>query len=376
MNSAVFKLRTSVLTALILAFATAADERLVLTQAQIHERLRGSPFLREEVMRQKTVTLIERINTLRKDATVDVVYRENYLRDAAEVLSGSPRTPAAEAALRALAGDAPIVFVLLDDGEHAAHSVPAFDPGAMARYALGAWVRHEARDATLTAFGAGAGSFAAAFDADGEARLIAAGIADAAKGADAATLRRNRAALGATLAAGFPIEDAVAAAAIALSDAALAKQLLADGDPARTVQHLLALVRALPAGAALDLLEGVTDPELASAALQAMATLAATEPLARSHLLAKLEDARDGGSAAAALAALHDPSLAPTLAAMARTAPATSAGSLAAKRAGLALFLDGSPAARAALATLSNDPRIGREVRLWLKSSAPAGATQ
>lgn len=358
--------------ALLVTLAAVADERLVLTQAQIHDRLRGAPFLREEVMRQKTATLVERIHALRQDASIDVVYRENYLRDAAWVLSESPRTPAAEAALRALAGDAPIVFVQLEEPDHPGQVVPAFDPGAMARYALGAWVRHEARDATRAAFGAGAASFAAAFDADGEARLIAAGIADAAKGADAATLRRNRAALSSTLAAGFPVEDAVAAAAIALSDAALAKQLLADGDPARTVQQLGALVKALPANAALDLLDGVTRPELTSAALQAMATLAATEPRARERLLAKLADPRDGGSAAAALASLHDPALAPTLAALARSAPQPAA----AKRAALALFLDGSPTARAALATLSDDPRIGREVRVWLKNGPPTGGAR
>lgn len=369
-------MRIAILLSFTVALAGAAAERLVLTQAQIDQQLLAAPSSRDQVLREKPSALVARIDALRADRSVEPARREKSLRDAAEALSEHPRTPAAEAALRALAADAPVVFVLLEDPDHPGHTVPAFDPGAMARFALGTWVRHEARDATLLAFSAGAGSFAPAFDADGEARLIAAGIADAAKSAEPATLRRNRAALASTLTAGYPIEDALAAAAIALGDAALAAQLLADGDPARTVQHLPALVEALPAAAALDLLEGVTAPELASAALQALGALAATEPRARTLLLAKLADPRDGGSAAAALAATHDASLAPTLAALARSAPAGSDGALAAKRAALALFLDGSPAARAALATLATDPRVGVEARRWLASASPAGAAR
>lgn len=364
-----------VITALLLATAASATtdavDRLVLSQAQIDARLRAEPFIREAVLREKTSALPERIVTMRLDASVEPVRREKYLRDAAEVLAANPRTPAAEAALRALAGDAPIVFVLLDDGDHTGQTVPAFDPGAMARYALGFWVRSEAKAATQLAFASNTATLAPAFEADGEARLIAAGIADAAKAAEPAALRRNKAALASTLAAGYPVEDAVAATAVALSDATLAAQLLASGDPARTVHHLPALVGALPPDEALDLLAGLDRPELASAAIAQLGVLSARAPRARSHLLAKLGDARDGGSAAAALAALHDAALAPTLAQIARNAPATPEGRLAAKRATLALFLDGSPAARTALATLTDDARVGADARRWLAAGAP-----
>jgi hypothetical protein len=365
--------RTAILILVLAGLGHAgAAERLVLTQADIQKRAMVDPFSFEKAMQAKTADLATRIHALRADTGADPVLREKLLTDASRALGGRARTPAAEAALRALAGEAPIVFVPLDDAEHAGQVVPAFDPGAMARFALGRWVRHEARDATLSAFAAGAASLAAGFDADGEARLIAAGIEDAvelvAKAGDAPLLRRNREALKATLAAGYPIEDAVAAAAVALEDAALAQHLYAHGDPARTVQHLAALTQALPSGAAVDLLARIDHPELASAALLALGRLAATEPRARERLLAKLADPRDGGSAAAALAAQHDPALAPTLAAAARSAPQA----LAAKRAALTLFLDASPAARSALASLTDDPRVGRDARHWLAALPPA----
>jgi hypothetical protein len=362
---------TLIVTALLLATAAGADERLVLSQAQIDARLATLTTSRELALREKPAVLAERIRALRADSTQDPVRREKLLRDAAEALGKAGRSPAAETALRALAGDEPVVFVLLDEGDHPGQTVPAFDPGAMARYALGSWVRGEARTATLLLFSGDAGTadaLTAAFDADGEARLIAAGITDAAKAAEPSALRRNRSALLGALKAGYPVEDAVAIAAIELGDARLATELFATGDPARTVHHLPVLLRALRADEALDLLAGLDRPELASAALQSLAAYAATEPRARTVLLAKLADPRDGGSAAAALAALHDPALAPTLAQLARTAPST----IAAKRAALALFLDGSEAARAALATLGDDPRVGAEARRWLAAGGAA----
>ena len=354
------------LIALGASVASAAD-RSVLSQAQIDAELATLPVTRELALREKPAALVARIHALRADTAQDPVPREKQLRDAAEALGQAGRSPAAEAALRALAGDPPLVFVLLEDGEHAAHSVPAFDPGAMARYALGTWVRNESKASASLVFTNGAGSVVANFGVDGEARLIAAGITDAVKSADIATLRRNRAALQGALEAGYPVEDAVAAAALKLSDAALAAQLFTIGDPTRTVHHLPALLRALSADAALDVLAGLDQPELRSAALQAIAAYATTEPRARALLLASLDDPRDGGSAAAALASLHDASLAPTLAQLARSAPQP----LAAKRAALALFLDGSAAARSALATLADDPRVGADARRWLAAGAP-----
>lgn len=371
--------RTTILATALAALtmgATAA-ERLTLTTDQVQQRLVALPTNgRTLALAEKPAALAERIHALRADAAADPVRREKQLRDAAEALGAMPRSPAAEAALRALAGDAPQVYLLLAEPDHPGQAVPAFDPGAMARYSLGAWVRTEAREATRAAFAGGATSITAAFEVDGEARLVAAGIADAARSADAGTLRRNASVLTGALAEGYPVEDAVTAAAIALQDSALAAQLLRDGDPARTVQQLAPLVAALPPDAAVELMQGIARPELASAALAQLGALSARVPRARSALLAKLADPREGGSAAAALAALHDDALAPTLADMARRAPATPDGTLAAKRAALALFLDGSPAARTALATLADDPRVGAQARAWLGSASALGAAQ
>src|SRR5688572_33046357 len=102
-------MRTTILFLALAALSgAAAGERLVLSQADTQTRSMVDPFSFEKAMQTKSVELATRIHALRADTGAEPVLREKRLADAARALGDRPRTPAAEAALRALSKDAPL----------------------------------------------------------------------------------------------------------------------------------------------------------------------------------------------------------------------------------------------------------------------------
>jgi len=357
------------LVAIVIEGAATAASR-IYSQDEIDATLvRAGLDARQAAFRKSTPRELEaRLSAALADRALHPIVREKTLADGALALGLQPRTPSAEALVARIATLETEVRVRFSDGEHAAMAVPAFAPATAARNAQKHWVRTETAAAVGAGIVGGRPALGAAFSRAEDSRVIAAGIADAVIATartpeGLAALRASRPAFEAALRDGRPIEDALAELAVATRDRDTALSLIAHGDPALTVHQLARLRDALPPADALLLLQRASSTsELASSALLALGGLAALQPAARDHLFAVLGDRRDGGSAAAALAALHDPALVVALAEHARRSPDL----LAARRAALALHLDGSPAATAALAALIDDPRVGADARRWM----------
>lgn len=347
------------------AAALAGAAPRVHSQAEIDATLAraGLDAQRPAFRKSGARELEARLETALRDLALDPIVREKTLADGALALGLLPRTPSAEALVAHIARVETEVLVWFEDGEHRAHAIAAFAPATAARNAQKHWVRSETRAAAEAMIGSGRLETGRLFARAEDSQVIAAGLAEAvAATADAHALRAARPALAAALTDGQPVEDAFAALAIALRDRDAASLLVTRGDPDLTVHLLRPLRVALaPADAIAVLEQATTQPALASAALMELGALAPRENAARELLFARLGDRRDGASAAAALAAAHDPTLTAALAVHARTAPDL----LNARRAALALHLDGSAAAQRALEGLRDDPRVGADARRW-----------
>lgn len=142
------------------------------------------------------------------------------------------------------------------------------------------------------------------------------------------------------------------------------RAVLARGGEAQQLELVASARIALPADAALRFLDAAAErPALASAAILALAPLAADHTPALERLDDLLSDREHGASAAAALARLPRPDRVQKIEALLETAPdATRATHLA-----LALRLEGSPAAQAALRRLADDPRLPEGLRQELR---------
>jgi hypothetical protein len=178
--------------------------------------------------------------------------------------------------------------------------------------------------------------------------------------APVATLSLYRDRLSLALQSGKDVEPA-AVVARRLGDAALLRAVLERADAALALASVRIVRTTFAATDALDLLEHATlRADVASAALLEIGALAQAEPRAREILFRALEDDSRAGSAAAALAATHDPGLVLSLSGWVRD---HAADERRARRGILALRLDGSDAARAELTRLAADPQLPASVR-------------
>lgn len=162
------------------------------------------------------------------------------------------------------------------------------------------------------------------------------------------------------------LTPAAGAAALRLSDEAMAAAVLAR----ETGPHALELLTALPSAFDDDttfslLRKASRRPELASAAVSAMAGMAPRIPVVRAWLENQLDDAGRGPAAAAVLAGLGEPSMVEK--ASADLVPSKSAAGL--RNRVLLLHLSGTPEARRALSDFAADPAmpvsLRQEVRQW-----------
>jgi hypothetical protein len=235
--------------------------------------------------------------------------------------------------------------------------VPLFDVGARARGSQMLWRQHEQRLAWQQRLAQ-----------QPKAALRALATADAAQQARAAEalpalLPGERAALRAALSAAAPVA-LWHALALLQPDAEAYAQVLARGSQTQQLELIASAPQALPAAEAQRWLETAGEsPELASAALLALAALAPRHPPALERLKSALDDPLHGASAAAAWARLPQPDRVQRIEALLGMAPsATRAAHLV-----LALRLDGSPQAQAVLRRWSGDQRLPEALRRELQ---------
>lgn len=277
--------------------------------------------------------------------------RERVLYDAALAAVRVP-LPDVRDALAMLASHAPTVLVWHEDGPLRT-AVPFRDVAAAARYALRRHAEEDAVARIAAALARGNDPFAAASPehADRGLRLALARAPEAQLAAARAHF----------VAAAASEEHAGAALVVArrLRDADLARAALVHA-PARDALALVRAARTELPDAAFDVLHAAAQREdVASAALLEMGALIATEPRAQATLFALLADDARAGSAAAALASAHDAAIARAL----EDWIVAHAAELIARRGVLALRLDGSDAARAALARIATDRRLPAALR-------------
>lgn len=250
-------------------------------------------------------------------SSLDHLAREHLLVHCAVSMANRPASPATQSWLAELA-ERPVTAWVAH--RHSGHStpVPAFDPGAAARFALKQRARAEAQRGKLRA--------------------------DAPMSALRAALRTD-AALGKT----------VVAAAQATGDARALRDVLEHGDTESRERALAAAATLPDAAAGLDVLRvGVDIPALSDRALYRMAEMAAADPARIDALLPYLDHSRVALAAGAALGTLDRPDLARALVTQLDQSVSREAA-----------------AARVLALHMIRDPRALDELRLWSERDGP-----
>jgi len=284
-----------VLVAALAASSALAAERY--SAAQLERQLGSLPSqqARQQLAKAAPAQLPRLIRQQLANLTADPVVAEALLHQALLRLRepGTPRDAASRSLLQGLLGYAPQVLVPPADPDHGRGLwVPAYDLAAAARGTLAIWQAQEAEQAARDALDRR--------DYASLRRLPAEPLAAALRQAPLAQLK--------PLGDQAPWPDAaLAVLAERLADIDLATQLLTQSEDTRLLDALPALSSALPPAEAMRWLQTLIEqrPALASAALL---TMARTLPqLSPDYLLAQLDGAERGGSAAQALATIRTP---------------------------------------------------------------------
>jgi hypothetical protein len=319
--------------------------------------------------RRATNELVEALRALPQIAAKGSLTHELLLDRGLHELSRTPPTQAARALVEETARLQPQIFVRADP-DHGPHASPLYDPGATARFVLNKWTRNEARDAALAALASAERwpieRFAQS-ETPAERDAAKAGVVDAFEQASPRALALARDALAAALSRGERVDELAAAAAERLRDAELYALVFAHADAAVALRAIGKASRTLTAAEQFDVLRTAAQrDELASAATLQLGKLAADDARARAHLYEQLGDPGVADSAAAALASLRDPAIAAEIGRRLENERREDIR----RRLALALQLDGSPAARAALerfvAARSGSAQLQKDVSAWL----------
>lgn len=349
----------------VLAALAMQPDMLASDRAEAH-RLTSTHALGDLADAAETRAYVAQLDNLARDRSHRETVRTILLHDGLVALADMPPVADLEPWLHGLSlQDRSIPTWHTDEG-HAVETA-VYDVGAAARFALAGWARQRAYTqavadlqagsfVTGTAFGPGSN----AAQRDGYTRAFAA--------ATDAELAGARDAVIDALNAGQPVEALAMTVAVRLQDRDLAGALVEQGGDRAVLTLLRPLVNAFPAGDAFMLVESAAHREdIGSTAVAEMGRLADGLPAARSWLMQRLGDATTGSAAALALARASDPSV------VAELEYELSKGSneLRRSRAALALQLNGTPAARAALQRFAEEATPGdalqTEVRRWLR---------
>lgn len=349
---------TRAVCALLVALsATSALAAERYSAAQLERQLGSLPSqqAREQLAKATPSKLPPLIRQQLANLSADPVLAESLLHRALLRLRepGMPRDADSRAMLQGLLGYSPQVLVPPADPDHGRGLwVPAYDLAAAARGTLAIWQAQEAEQAARNALDRR--------DYASLRRLPAEPLAAALRQSPLAPLK--------PLGDQGPWPDAVLAVlAERLADLDLGMQLLAQAEEANLLNALPVLASALPPADAMRWLQTLIEqrPALASAALL---TMARTQPQSSpDYLLAQLDSAGRGSSAAQALATIRTPRVRAALAdILARDADGPRL-----RRALLALHWMDDAAARERLQAFADagtaPAALRREVTTWLR---------
>ncbi len=311
--------------------------------------------------RQDTTRLASRIETLLSDQSRPTAARERLLETAAILLGGLPPQPNARRLIARISGLAPQTWVWLEEGGHRV-AVPLYDPAAAARVAERAWLAREYETRLLAKL--------AAADQGLIDDLARAGPAErsGALGAVANTpderLLRLKFDLISALEHGVAVGWFAAQVAAKTGDTDLAHAAIDHAGSRNALDMLTSLAQRLGPDSAVPLLRhSLRNPALASHSLFMLARLGAVSPDATATIWSELRDPDNGGSAAAALARLADPTIAARAAAIVADPAADSTHR---RRALLSLCLDNGDTAQRHLRLLTaslGDDTLGTKAR-------------
>jgi len=360
----------------LLLAATPLLSREVLDPAQVR-KVAAQPAYREmhaQIASAKTPgAIVELISRTLGDAQLGKAGRELLLDHALHQLAQQPPTAAAQALVEGLQ-QRPVELYGVVDPDQSASGVPIVDAGATARFVLRRWEQLAARDDALAALQAKASwplerfaGLSAASSRGPDANPQRTGILEAFDTLTPSQLQVHRDAIAAALQGGQRVDEIALRTAARLRDADLLEQVIGYAAPAIALDGIRQATQLHRDTVALEILgTAARRDEVASAALLQIGSIAARNDSARRLLLVALDDPANSASAAAALASLHDPSVALQLG---QQLSATSNDTTRRQRV-LALKLDGSAEARAQLDRFlragKGSAQLQKEVRQWL----------
>lgn len=361
-------------------FATAAFLLAVLLSSPVAELSAQTPADDQEAVSSRVLALLEVLDrsdaqsdatlSALQDAAVDeglsLSLREQILHDFALALREQPDSAAGRRALQWLTRHQSQVYVQHE--ERGPATIPLWRVAGVARGTLTLWDRAAAGGAARQ-LRAGTGDLAGAM-ARAATVQDALALQQAMKSASPAQLAPHRERLLAMLAENDAMAPAIAEAALQLRDAELSRAVLASGDRRTAARHIAGIGASLPSATAFTILrEASADSELASGAIMEIGKSASDLPAARAFLLETLADPEQGGSAAAALAAMRDDEMVQAVAAQLEA----SDDEMLQSQAVLMLVLDGSPLAQESLRRFSLRRDVSKELRqelsTWLREA-------
>jgi hypothetical protein len=318
----------------------------------------------------RATDLAARLDLIAHDRTITDVAQEWLLDRGLHALARLEPTPRSRETVLRLHSRTPIVYTQIDP-DHGDRAAPLYDTAATARFVLRNWDRNAARKAAEADLAAGRAAVVERFAGRAghdDQDAVRTGIADAFRTAAPAVLPAQRAAIVEALTAGRRVDELALIVAERLADAALFDLIFGLADEPVALAAVPAVARALDAQTALGRLSIASRrADIASAAVHQIGQLAKVEASARQFLFDSLESRDVGPSAAAALAALDDPTVAPELGRrLARTRSEDSRRLIV-----LALRLDASAAAQEELrrftASKQGSAELQKETRQWLE---------
>ena len=319
--------------------------------------------------RKDAAALAARLEVIARDRTLTDVAQEWLLDRGLHALARLAPTREARASVVRLAARRPTVYTRVDP-DHGERATPLYDAGATAHFVLRNWDRNAAREPAKAELAAGAVAGVDRFASRSAAQSadpISAGIADAFRRAPIAQLPGQRAAIVESLARGRRVDELALILAERLADRALFGLVFDNADEPVALAAVASVSRSLDAQSALEALALASRREaIASAAVLWIGQLARNDAAARQFLFDSVSARDIGPSAAAALAALHEPAITAEIGRRLAAAQSEDTRRLLV----LALRLDASPIARAELERFAKTERgsaqLQKEVRQWL----------
>ena len=318
----------------------------------------------------RATDLAARLDLIAHDRAITDVAQEWLLDRGLHALARLEPTPRARETVLRLVSRTPVVYTRVDP-DHGDRATPLYDTAATARFVLRNWDRNAARIAAEADLAAGRAAVVERFAGragHGGQDAVRAGIADAFGTAAPAVLSAQRPAIVEALTAGRPVDELALIAAERLADAELFDLTFGLADEPVALAAVPAVARALDSQTAFGRLSIASRrADIASAAVLEIGRLAKVDASARQFLFDALESRDVGPSAAAALAALDDPAVAPELGRrLAKTRSEDSRRLIV-----LALRLDASAAAQEELrrfaASKQGSAEVQKETRQWLE---------